>query len=656
MHVLNRLFLFACLNAAGVAAAESDGFSQQLPLADEQSLLFSELPSVFSASRHEQPVTRAPAAVDIVTAKQIKTYGWRTMGAILSSLPGFLSTYDRAYQHVGVRGFSPPGDYNTRILVLIDGHRVNESLQDYAGLGRDFLLDVENIERVEVVRGPASSLYGSSAFLAVVNVITQRGRDVKGAKFAGEMASYDSHRGQVSVGDKFANGLETLLTASYYHSDGQENLDYPGLGTAHNLDGEQVERLFNKTSWGDFTLSGGFMQRKKNFPTGNVRANFYEPGTYYHDRRAYADLNYRHYFANDWDATARLFWDSYEFDDDLNGRYGGQLITNRDLWQGQWFGAEGLLSHTFFDHHRVTLGSEYRRNYLQAMDNHDEAPYVEYANNRLHSSVYGVFVQDEWQILDNLQLTAGIRYDRYETFGDTVNPRLGLIVEPWQNTTWKLLYGTAFRAPNAFESFYTCCGGAWTGNSHLEPEEIESYELVWEQRLNKYADLRFSPFYNRLTNLISFVNSPVQHFVNGGNAEAHGLEALLQARYEGYEGRLSYTYLQSKIGSVDPCPNTPTHMVKLNLSAPLVADKLFAGLELQYVSQRDTVAASARGMGYSVTNLTLSSRRWLPGVEVIGGVYNLFDEAYLDPASPNPRNPLIPQDGRNFRLRASYEF
>lgn len=630
---------------------------------DEQSALFGEIPSVFTASRHQQPITKAPASVDIITSEQIKRYGWRTVSAMLSSLPGFISTYDRAYDHVGVRGFAPPGDYNTRMLVLIDGHRVNENLQDYAGLGRDFLVDVENIERVEVVRGPASSLYGSSAMYAVVNVITQRGRDLQGAQFAGEMASYDSHRGQVSIGDKFANGIEALISASYYHSDGQENLKFPGLGTAHNLDDEQVERLFGKTAWGDFTLSGGFMQRKKFLPAGTTGADFNEPGSFYNDHRAYADLNYHSNFGNNWDLTGRLFWDSYKFNDDLHSRFYGPLIINHDTWNGQWAGGEALLSHTFFDSHHLTLGSEFRRNYLQLMANHDENPYAVWADNRLTSSISGIYLQDAWSILDNLSLQAGGRYDHYDNFGGTFNPRLGLIYQPWTDTTLKLLYGTAFRAPNAFESLYACCDGGWIGNPSLKPEQIETYEFVMEQRLNKNLDLRISPFHNRLTNVIAFTSIPVQHFANTGNAEAHGLETQLQAHFEEIEARLSYTYQQSRSFGANPAPNSPAHMAKLNLTAPLWPEKLFAGFELQYISRRATVNNNWTGH-YAIANLTLNSRHLLPGVEITGGIYNLFDEGYADPANPNqaPATSLsslsstIPQNGRNFRIRLSYDF
>lgn len=663
LPIPNRCRLLAVFVGALLATSPT-AYAEE---ADEQSVLFEEMPSVFTASRYQQPITKAPASVDVINAEQIKRYGWRSVGAMLSSLPGFLGTYDRAYQHVGVRGFAPPGDYNTRILVLIDGHRVNENLQDYAGLGQDFPVDVENIERVEVVRGPASSLYGSSALFAVVNVITQRGRDFQGARLAGELASYDTHRGQAGFGKKFANGLEALVTASFYHSDGQENLKYPGLGTAHNLDDEQVERLFGKTSWNDFTLSGGFMQRKKFLPAGSIGAAFDQPGSFYHDRRAYADLNYQHNFNHDWQLTGRLFWDGYEFDDNLVSRVSNAQLVNHDIWQGQWFGGEALLSHQIFDSHRLTLGLEYRRNFLQRMANHDQEPYVVLADNRLNSSIYGVYLQDEWTIFDNLSLQAGGRYDHYDSFGGTFNPRLGLIYQPWKDTTLKLLYGTAFRAPNAFESMYTCCENTWVGNTALKPEQIETYEFVVEQRLNRYLDLRLSPFYNRLADVITVTGSGTldspQQFRNTGNAEAHGLETQLLGHYKDIESRVSYTYQQSRSLSQEPAANAPSHMAKLNLSAPLWADKLFAGLEVRYVSRRNTGVSDWSG-SYTVTNLTLTAQRWVKGLELTGGVYNLFGERYTDPASPNQApvtspsslSATIPQDGRNFRIRLSYDF
>ena len=658
------VFIYSLLTFFLVMASPFSYSKETESSEDEQETLFSELPSVYTASRHEQPVTKAPAAVDIITAEQIKRYGWRTVSAMLGSLPGFLDTYDRLYDHVGVRGLSLPNDYNIRILVLIDGHRVNENLQDYAGLGQDFLLDVNNIERVEVVRGPGSALYGSSALLAVVNVITQRGRDIQGTRVTADVASYDTQSGQISHGKKFGNGFESLFSASYYHNGGQENLTVQGPtgGTSHFLDGQQVQRFFGKVAYNDLTLSGGYMGRKKYLPTGINGLIFDDAGTFYHDQRTYADLNYQHHFEDDWDLTGRLFWDRYQFDDGLpfsDGSTPPLRIVNNDQWSGQWFGSEFLLSHTFFDSHRFTAGGEFRRNYQQIMTNQNLSPYLSLANTNLSSNVYGAFLQDEWTIKDNLHLQMGGRYDHYDSVGGTLNPRLGLVYEPIAGTNLKLLFGTAFRAPNAFETMYTCCSSTWVCNFHLKPEKMQTYEFVWEQRLNKNFDLRVSPFYNQLTNLIHLAGSGTladpSQFQNYASVDVTGLESLVKGHYEDIEGFMSYTYQQSTIAGNNNPANVPTHMFKVNITAPIYQDKLFTGLENQYISQRATVAGG-HASAYIITNLNLISRHLLPGVELTGGMYNVFDVHYVNPVASPISADVISQDGRNFRLRVNYEF
>ena len=120
----------------------------------------------------------APASVTIINKDEIKKYGYRNLADILRSVRGFFVTNDRNYQYLGVRGFNRPGDYNTRILLLVDGHRLNDGLYDQAPIGYDFPVDIDLIDRVEVIRGPSSSIYGTNAFFAVVNVITRNGREL----------------------------------------------------------------------------------------------------------------------------------------------------------------------------------------------------------------------------------------------------------------------------------------------------------------------------------------------------------------------------------------------------------------------------------------------------------------------------------------------
>ena len=151
----------------------------QLTLAELSDL---EIDSVFGASRYAQKVTEAPSSVTIITREEIYKYGHTSLADVLRSVRGFYVTYDRNYSFLGVRGFSRPGDYNTRVLLLVDGHRLNDNIFGGALIGTEFPLDVDLIDRVEIIRGPSSSLYGTSAFFAVINVdavqlpLSERGR------------------------------------------------------------------------------------------------------------------------------------------------------------------------------------------------------------------------------------------------------------------------------------------------------------------------------------------------------------------------------------------------------------------------------------------------------------------------------------------------
>jgi iron complex outermembrane receptor protein len=185
-----------------------------------------EVPVVYGASKHDQKVTEAPSSISIVTVDQIKKFGYRTLADILSSVRGFYVNNDRNYGYIGLRGFNRPGDYGGRVLLLIDGHRLNDPVFDTAANGFDFILDVDLISRVEIIRGPGSSLYGNNAFFGVINVITRKGRDMEGAELAGKARSYGTYEGRASYGKRFENGAEMLFSASYSDSDGHERLFY----------------------------------------------------------------------------------------------------------------------------------------------------------------------------------------------------------------------------------------------------------------------------------------------------------------------------------------------------------------------------------------------------------------------------------------------
>ena len=273
-----RTILISCL---GLCLATTRAMAQedlpQDPVGIDQTpstetALFLEIPSVYGAAKYDQKVNEAPAAVIIITAEQIRKYGYRTFAQILDSAPGLFTNNDRNYGYIGIRGFNRPGDYTSRVLLLIDNHRLNDAIYDQGGSGTEMPIDVDLIDRIEIIKGPGSSLYGTNAFFGVVNVITKRGRDIKGAEVSGEASSFNTYRSRLSYGNKFSNGVEMLVSGSFSDSEGHRELSYPAFastnsGIAKDADRDNLYCYTGKLSYADFTLTGGHQWRKKNVPT-----------------------------------------------------------------------------------------------------------------------------------------------------------------------------------------------------------------------------------------------------------------------------------------------------------------------------------------------------------------------------------------------------
>ena len=191
--MLSRFLSAPALALAGLLSCSLARSQDLSPTAADESILFQDIPSVYSASKFEQKTSEAPSSVSIVTAADIQHYGYRTLADILRSVRGFYTTYDRNYTYAGVRGFGRPGDYNTRVLLLVDGHRINDDIFSQAFIGTESIVEVDLIDRVEIIRGPGSSLYGTGAFFGVINVITKRGRDVGGTELSAAAGSQETY-------------------------------------------------------------------------------------------------------------------------------------------------------------------------------------------------------------------------------------------------------------------------------------------------------------------------------------------------------------------------------------------------------------------------------------------------------------------------------
>lgn len=652
------MILVLTIWTAGPAARADDAALQTVPPAspdipDIEDLITRTIliPEVSAVVKFKQKATEAPSAVTVVTADEIKFYGHRTLADVLRTVPGMHTSYDRNYTFLGVRGFNR-GDINSlnsRMLLLVDGHRVNNNLTDGAFIGNEFLLDVDLIDKVEVSRGPGSVLYGNNAFFGIINVVTKKGAQLKGIEASGEAGSFDTFKGRLSYGNQFKNGLEMLLSGTLYDSAGSDD------GFPSGLDQESYGNVFGTISYHDFTLQGGYNDRKKNNPTAQFLT---EPGDDHlrtQDRRGYASLSYNRSFADVVDVIAQVYYDSYDFN--IGYPYSGDPDLNKEFRSGQWWGAEVQFTKRLMDRHTLTLGGEYRQDFQQELTFYTNTAYAPSLEVQGTTENYGVYLQGDFLVVSNVHLNAGVRYDQYGDYDSTFNPRLALIYSPWRKTVLKGIYGTAFRAPDFMEPILAFPA---TG---LEPETITTYEVILGQGIGRHLWASVSGFYNQIDGLISFESG---RFANQ-DAIAQGLEFGLEGYWtNGLRARLSYTLQEAEDRATGRrLTDSPMHLAKANLVVPLYRDKLFAGVELQYTSSRYTTRLIPPGPNttpgpaaddFAIVNLTLFSQRLVKGLELSATVYNVFDERYSDPATSQHWQATIPQDGRTFRVKLTYRY
>ncbi len=620
---------------------------------------------VYSASKHMQSASDAPSSVTVITADEIQKYGYRTLADILESVRGFYITSDRDYGFVGVRGFGRLGDSNNRILVLVDGHRINDNVFGEPYLGSEFLVDVDLIERVEIIRGPSSSLYGADAFFALINVITLKPPRLKGVELSFAPASFGTFQGRASYGGQ-CKGIDTTLSATFYNSQGP-TLFFPqfdnsatNYGNTQNTDYESFQHALATISFHGFTLQGLFSARDKGVPTGYYGASFNDPQTQNHDYHQYFDLSYQHSIGEKWDLTARTSYDQARLQAPVGYSTGlpdGSTTADTYSFRGNWSDSEAKVSATLLEKHRITLGTEIIDNLRQ-----DQGSYTALGNIFVvvpaSSVIWALYGQDEFAIIHNLILSAGVRYDHYSDFGGATNPRLGLIYHVFHPTTLKLLYGTAFRAPEPFEIDPDY--GGFENSLRLKPETIRSVEGVVEQGLGQHFSLSGSVFRNWIDHLISLEtdsSNGLSVYQNSERADATGVEVEVDGHLaRGLQGRASYSYTDAEQPVTHQIlANSPQCLGKLNLSYPVVQQRLFASVDAQYTSSAQTLAANTIS-GFSVLNFTMLGHALGKRLDVSGSVYNVFNKRYFDPGRPEDPEDSIQQDGRNFRIKLTARF
>jgi outer membrane receptor for ferrienterochelin and colicin len=657
-----RLVSIALLVLSGPAAMTSPSAAGQKV---EEDPLFAEISKVISASRYEQGIDEAPASITIVTAEEIRRFGYRTLADVLRNIRGFYVSYDRNYEYAGTRGFGRPGDYSNRFLVMVDGHTHNEKWTGGNSIGGDFGIDMDLVERIEIVRGPASALYGSSALFAVINVITKGAENLQGLNLKAMGGSFRTGGAGLTFGKTLGEEKGLILSASGLASSGQdlfyEEFDTPATnsGIAEGADGEMYGNLFGRYRVGDWTFEAKGNRRKKEIPTGSFGTLFADRGTVTTDGRSYAEARHSRITAGGAESSLRFYYDRVTYYGDYVYDY-PPVTVNRDEGGARWAGAEYRWSRQAGRSHRLMAGAEYEYNLKVYQRNYDADPYFVRMDQEFRYFNYSGFVQDEIILHPKILLNVGVRRDRHQTFGQSTNPRAAFIFSPSRTTTLKALYGSAFRAPTIYELHYEDGGISIKPNPSLRPETIRTIELVWEQALWRRFSLVGSVYRYKIDDLITQITDPSDSLLQFRNVEtviANGLEAEVSGRTaRGVWVSLSATQQRARDDVTDRrLTNSPERTALAGIAFPILKGRSDLGFQARYLSPRVTIDGDMTHSVY-VGDLTFTSGTLWPWIDLSVGVRNLFDQQYGDPGGNEHLQDQILQDGRSYFLTLRHRF
>lgn len=693
MFMLNRrktrklmaLALCASMVQIGLAPAWATAPTEEMDQLLELSLedLFDV--QISTASKVQESSLVAPSTVYVVTEAQIKRLGLRNLQEVLQIVPGVDTVDPHFFLLGGQRGFI--GAFN-QTLILVNGREMNNLIAGETFIANQFL--THNVKQVEIVNGPGSALYGANAVAGIINIITKD----EDPAFEGMEAtvSYGSFNTK-SVGLNFAHQKQDFRLSgslSLYASDGEdfasflsdveraspkaENNPYRWLPDTHGYRNDQRAlylrlRAENKgvyigTDLYTHDTGRGTSGIQWDYNQGEDHRELWMTYAGYEKQKLFEDrldlkLEYRYY--------VEKFWGNHtEGEGPLENPYTGKTTTfdttEEDIEAYRGFysnkrsdGSQkhvGLFESTLrlADWNTLVGGLQYEQSKVVGaawsrtggvhpyLDPAEQWP--EYENYKW--SIYG---QDQMQLFENLlSLTLGARYDYHERYGDTVNPRCGLVLQPLEGSVFKLLYGKSFREPTVFE--------IRNSGAKIEPMTMQTVEFGWHQFLGQNLKNEMVVFYNTSDDAIVADSTEVGGTSNKGEIKAYGFEDQFSFRFGDFNGFLNYTFTKSRLKEVEvdehDVYDIPQHKANLALmydfgrhySAGLIT-RYRGEVDTEYYDELYTIS------DYFVTDFTVSAFNipWFSTetrVDLI--VKNIFDQAYY---APEPRAPSVvehPQD------------
>jgi iron complex outermembrane receptor protein len=692
---MSRAALAAAVLAAVVASGPAARAQVEVPTLSTSEIELDQV--VVLAAKRPQPLREAAASTSIITAADLQAFGWRDFTEAIQSLAGFYSADARDNTNFGVRGIGLKGDTNGRTLILVDGHTQQE-LWSHSAYPELLGLDGSMIDHIEVLRGPASALWGSLGFLAIINVVTRRGTDRDWGSAVFELQDARGFRGVANLGHQFKNGLQWGLNLQARRDLGYA-YDYPELTQLTCSDTQRMQfpkscllrsedwtdagtsfSMYAHVDWKGLSIKGSYQYYDKNIPFQPYSSLFNERNRYLL-QRGYIDIGYEVGRPSVVMGLFRGYYDYAGYIDDLTyssdmtqmGKY--DFHDEANPW---WIGGEAklYLERTWRDvlHFAFTGGGEFT--FFRGNDVSGQVGMTPISIER-DIEFGAVYTQAELTYLQKIFLTVGARGDFASVYPSAVSPRAGLVFLPARHTTLKLLYSHGFIHPAWYESFFND-GYSILDNPKLKPERADNYELVVQQEVSGLV-LTGSFFFIQGSDIIdqktvcvpetpaapatpdcpAGMSSRTQRD-NIASFQSYGVEAGVSGKLK-HDIRLyaNYSFAHAVDATGATAFNSPAHLFKLGIAAPLWRNHLFAGAELRVISPRLVTPGTN---DYTPTAVLVSAHvswRDLPrGLSASLKVYDLSAQDYYEPSTAETSTPIahIKHSGPTVLLRAAYAF
>lgn len=691
-----RNLVLGCLLGPVVAAAANEDSLWDIPLEE-----LGQIRVVSIASGTATPLDKAAAITSVISAEDIAAMGATDLDQVLETVPGLhVNHSDQTFSPKYVfRGIT--SNANPQALVLVNGIPVTTMM--YGNRGNVWGgMPVKSIERIEVIRGPGSALYGADAYAGVINILTKSAQDVQDTVVGARTGSFDTHGGWVEAGKQLDEmGISFIL--EYQTTNGwQETIDHDDqtnfdqvFGTSASLAPGPVNtsvdqldaRLDVRSDRWQFRAG---IQDRSNLGTGPGIAQALDPEGKYSSRRINADYSYRWQEVTDGlDIEARVsyFNITQEPENDIvlyppgafDGAFTEGLIGSPGYKENQFrfdlssiyggFNNHRVLSGIgvlWADLYEVTESKNFNPDFSpkSSIEDVSDDPGQVWMPEEERTNYY-VFVQDEWQFAQNWQLVSGIRFDYYSDFGQTVNPRAALIWATTDVITTKFLYGRAFRAPSLNE-LYVDNNPIFLGNPDLDAETIDTFEIALSHQVSPKLFYGINLFYYEIDDLITAVPvaGPIAtEYQNSGKRTGHGgeFEVTYQAR-ENLKITSNYAYQDARDERTsEDVGEAPNHQVYARLEWRMVPH-WYLNSQVNWVGKQKRVAADTRDPvdDHTTVDVTLRTDRLWRGLDFSLTARNLLDEDVRDPSPLANPVPAVPNDfpmaGRNIIGELQYRF